>query len=144
MRIMDSGYIDEHFLELIDIGGTAFIKVNGQFIQTVKMNPPCYFIKYDAKIESHAYPAHDITHTLIIAGQTDIGAQYFEDMKRKCPECYKELKHADHCGNTIQGFIITKDTMHIVGKIHPGYASCPNYPMDDKTFLTIRDDYINK
>jgi len=122
-KLIDSGYVEDDYLELIaDSNGITSLKVNERLYGNLKMNLPCFFVKNNKNIQTFAYPKIAIKNTVIIVGKTDIESTSLPDLA---------------CGNTIQGFLIKKDTMMLIDKIHVGFDICPYSSLDEKVFWTV-------
>ena len=116
--VSDTAKINGMLLELIDDNGVGKIKITSdtyKFSEGLEVKPPCYFLRYNGRVTSYAYPQFNVQKAIIILGET------------------KKDNLGKITGTEIQGLLFKNDSIKIAGVLK-------NYsPIDPETGIDEKD-----
>lgn len=98
----DTARINGVLLELTDHNGIAKLKITPDTYKlsgTIKIQPPCYFLRHNGRVTSYAYPKFNVQKTILILGNTH------KDSLNKIS------------GTEIQGVLFKSDSIKIAGTL---------------------------
>ncbi|NAW50127.1 hypothetical protein GNY06_01560 [Elizabethkingia argentiflava] len=131
LKVTDTYSVDGINFKLLQNGDQAELKIEAKdriVKGNIKLSPPCYFLKWNGKVQSFAYPDVKVTHTLVVLGDT-VGT----DVKK-----YFGFNENDDfsriCGEAIQGILIKKDSVIVTERVLDGGFMCADPGTDEKIF----------
>ncbi|PQA93237.1 hypothetical protein B0A69_13930 [Chryseobacterium shigense] len=77
----DTATVAGVLLELVDHDGKGQLKIHSDQYKTsgtIKIGPPCYFLRRDGKILSFSYPDVKVDHTIILQGKNGVQGILFK------------------------------------------------------------------
>ena len=130
-KVTDTYTVDGVYFELLQNDDKGEIKITSKdrvIKGNVKLSPPCYFLKWNAKVQSFSYPDVGVDHTLIIVGDT-MGIDRKRHFGFDDNDDFNRI-----CGEAIQGILIKKDSIIITDRVLDGGGRCVDPGTDEKDF----------
>ncbi|MDH6254358.1 hypothetical protein M2347_004085 [Chryseobacterium sp. H1D6B] len=127
--VTDTITLDGTFLELINNNGKGELKTSSKkfkSLNTLKIKPPCYFLRYNGRLTKYKYPKFNITNTVIILGGTKTDS----------------LNHI--YGSQLQGVLFKNDSIIITEGILKNYSSVyKDIGVDEKDYWGFASGLYN-
>lgn len=128
--ITDTTKVNGVLLELINNNGIGELKITSDNYKSsgkIKIQPPCYFLRYKGKVTSYSYPKFNIEKTIVILGET------------KTDSLNKVY------GSQIQGILFKKDSIILTPGTLKNYSSIyKDIGIDEKDYWGFASGMYNK